>query len=599
MKTSFKAFLSAALLSSNLSIATEDINSSKHLASYNSSSNFHHTLPQSKTMLNGKPGEFEVSLSISSEDLKDALSSRYLSLFNGRKECKLIRLNDIIKAFQAANSAQPKLIMPEAGPLFDWVKAEMSQMAINHPQLQFLVKEIDDDIISHRFDIGKLDSYGLRVLAAISTEPTPDALAVFKEFNGYKTDRNMRANWQSAFSTAEFIGNHSIYSHITMPPYISERLRKLLNKEMKNLVQSDVQYPIFDKGKLGLATLLEAFINRHYLIPISDKPQTAHGIPMTPFLFGYHDALHNEADMALKDGAFKTAAYHTLHRLAQGKIDVEQLVKPVAEFMVGKLKLIDKTMSNLLNLYFTHYLPQHSMTDLKKALVGFFEMVHEEFKISSKVFSLSNFDDILKDFLGEGPLEDKEIVVLNPEQEDILKTDPLSGVAALTSEAMLDALLAAGIPAKEQDKAYYPSELRFKRQDLEGRRYRIDVKEEPMLITVMLKVENGIEYTWDIYTLKYMLSESLDEVGLLKIAGIKIVPPSLTELGSENGREIALGYLADVEKSMELCRTAFKTSAFELIGAVPAGQQKSLWQNFWDKSMKLEKQLKTAAAQVE
>ncbi len=593
MKNSCKSFLIAALLSSNLSIAAEGINSP------NRSSNFPHTSPASEAVLNGKPGEFEVSLSISAEDLKNALSSRYLSLFNGRKECKLIRLNDIIKAYQAANSAPPKLIIPEAAPLFDWIKSEMSQMAINHPQLQFLVKEIDDDIISHRFDIEKLDSYGLRVLAAISDEPTPDALAVFKEFNGDKTDRNMRANWQSALSTTEFTDNHSIYSYVTLPPNISKRLRKLLEIEMEKLVQPDIQYPIFGKGKLGIVTLLEAFNNRHYLIPISDNPQTAHGIPMTPFLFGYHDVLHNETDMALKDGAFKTAAYHTLHQLVQGKIDVEQLVKPVAHFMAEKSKLIEKTMSNLLNLYFTYYLPQHSITDLKRVLVGFFEMVHEEFRISSKVFSLPNFDDILKDFLGEGSLEGKEIVVLNPEQEDILKTDPLSGMSSLTSEQMLDAILAAGIPAKEQGKAYYPPELRFKRQDLEGRRYRIDVKEEPMLTTVALKVESGIEYTWDIDTLKYRLSESLDEVGLLKIAGINITPPSIIALDSENGREIALAYLADVEKNMEICRTAFKTSAFELIGTVPADKKKSLWQDFWDKSQDLTRQLNKAASCVE
>jgi hypothetical protein len=60
-----------------------------------------------------------------------------------------------------------------------------------------------------------------------------------------------------------------------------------------------------------------------------------------------------------------------------------------------------------------------------------------------------------------------------------------------------------------------------------------------------------------------------------------------------------LDYLADVETNMGLCRTAFKTSALELMGIIPAGQQKSLWQHFWDKSQKLKRQLDKRVAVVE
>ena len=538
----------------------------------------------------GAPGQYELSLTISPSDLKDALASRYPSLFSGRREIYFLPLKEIRESVHQCNSSA-QLMYPHLGSTFSFVKNQMQEMVPSYPQLGALVSEIDHDIGISYFDLVKLFSYGFRVLGAISSEPTRDALSVFKQFNGDETDRDIRKNWNSPFSVLDVVDNKVFSSLVTYKlPLVSDRLHKLLDTETERLGRPTVTYALFGHGKLGLATLIEGFINRLYPMPITDQQQTAHGIPMTPFLFGYHDFLHAYGDEDAKDIAFDVAGNQKLSELAASRLNAEDLVLPVATYMVGKSNLIEDTMSELLDLYFTYYLPSRSMADVKKALVGFFLMAHEDFDVTSDVFGMANLDDILKIFLGEATVVD--------DQGDVLMTDPVTGKTSLTAEQALDAILASGLPCKEQER-YYSEDIAFKRADLDGKKYRIDLKQEPMITTVKVIIQGGFEYTWEIETLKYDLASASDDVGLLKIAGIKMTPPSDTELQSENGRQVALNYLYQVSTNLDLCRQAFKESSSELLFVVPMGKNKYLWQSFWNKSKKLEKNLARAVAHID
>lgn len=530
--------------------------------------------------ITGYPGQYELSLAIPPSDLKFAIESRFPSLLGGYRDSAVMPLA-LMRTFAKVQISDPVcIIQPDAAPLFSWMQRQIQTMAPEFPQLQYLVAELADNIKSGRFDVVTLYTYGFRVLAAISGEPTQDALAVFSSFGGDEIDRNARTNWQSPFSLLAITEQDELAS-VSVPTNLSQRLRNLVDDTTAKVGRVSVpSYPVFGRGKMGLVTLIEAFINRVYPMPVTSKNLTAHGIGMTPFLFGLHDYLHAYGDQASKDAAFDSAAYTRLEKLADGKIDVDDLVLPVVTYMTAKSNLIEDSLSQLVDLYFTAYLPTYTMAHLKKAMVGFFVTMHEDLNISPQIFDLANFDDILKLILGEAVNE----------QNDILKTDPITGKTSLSAEQVLDAILAAGLPAKEQ-RYYYTPELRFKRADLTGKTYRIDITESPMMTTVKVKVAGGVEYTWQIETLKYELADALDDVALLNIAGIKITPPTEETLSAENGRDAALAYLQKVSDGMNICRSFFKESASDLLMYTPLGKTKSLWQTFWDKSKKLEKKL--------
>ncbi len=534
----------------------------------------------------GRPGQYEMSLTIPASDLRLAMEHRFPSLLAGSRTISHLPLALMRQVLQTVNS-KDIVIQPEAAPIFAWAKAEIQAMVPQFPQLQYLVTELDDSIRAGRFDVAALYTYGFRTLAAISGEPTQDALAVFSGFKGDQIDKDIRRNWQSPFSINDI--DNALESVRYIPTTLSERLRTLIDSEVEKISRATVPlYGIFGHGKLGLAPLIESFMNRIYPMPITSQSLTAHGIPMTPLLFGLHDYLHAKGDADLKEEAFDTATYAEFEEVAKDKIDVDGLAAPVARHMVARSNLIEDTMSQLLDLYFTDYLPTHRMSDLKKALVGFFVTLHEDFDIEPRIFKEHNFDTILAIFLSDD--YDKDM-------PDILETDPITGKTSLTAEQVLDAILADGEPAQEERNQVY-SEYRFKRSDLEGKKYRIDVTETPMMITVKVKIAGGTEYTWNIETLKYSLASTLDEVGLLKIAGITITPPTQEELSSENGRAIALAYLDEVSDAIRECRSFFKATASELLGHVPAGQTKSLWQKFWDKTKKIDKKFAADVAAI-
>lgn len=536
----------------------------------------------------GRPGQHEIRLTIPAPDLRLAMEQRFPSLLAGSRDISRLPLTLLRQVTQKVNS-EAMVIQPEAGPIFALMKNEIQAMVPQFPKLQYLVTELDDSIRASRFDVNALHTYGFRILAAISGNPSQDALAVFSSFKGDEVDRDIRRNWQSIISIMDIIEMADL-PETFLSSNLAERLRTLIDSEVEKISRATVPvYGIFGHGKLGLATLIESFINRIYLMPITSQSLTAHGIPMTPFLFGFHDYLHAKGDANLKEETFDKAAYATFEEVAQGKIEVDGLAAPVAKFMVARSNLIEDTLSQLLDLYFTDYLPTHRMSDLKKALVGFFVTLHEEFNIEPRIFKEPNFDRILDVFLGDK---------YDADMPDILETDPVTGKTSLNAEQALDAILADGEPAQEEEYQVY-SEYRFKRSDLEGKKYRIDITETPMMTTVKVKIAGGTEYTWNIETLKYALASTLDEVGLLKIAGITMTPPTQEELSSENGRAIALAYLDKVSNAIRECQSFFKATASELLGHVPAGQTKSLWQKFWDKTKKIDKKFATEVAVID
>lgn len=567
MKTAI--LLATSILSTNL-FAGESENTNRQLVPYM-----------------GKPGQYELSLNIPVDNLKNAMASRFPSLFTRQDSDCSGRLDLAQRLIKSLETSHPHLIQQEALPLIKHQRAELLKMVPAHPQLQFLVDEIDFDLKRGIVDLSKVYGYGFRILGAISQEPSKDALSIFSELNGDEIDQNLRTNWRSPASALFIAGNEKIYSSYTTHG-ISSSLHELLEKVADQKARPTTHYPIFGRGRLGLTTLIEAFINRQYPYPVQDKTLTAHGIEMTPFLFGYHDYLHGEGDSATKESSFYEAAHTKFNKLAQDKVDADQLIPALVDFMVGKGQLIEDSMTALLNLYITNYLPDRGMQALKKAMVGFFQIIHEDFDLSPDVYDTANFSDLIDLFISNS---------YSDADNDLLKTDPLTGKTSLTEEEMLDAIIDSRI-SPENQPSYIPYEP-IAHSTLEGKKYRIKVQEDSMLTTITLKVQGGIEHIWEEKTLRYSLAEAQDRMGLLRIAGIKMTLPAISELESENGREIALNFLDQIEKNMDDCKQAFRTSALELVGLVKNGETKSLWGKFWNKSKKLERALTAAVALVE
>lgn len=539
----------------------------------------------------GRPGQFEIPLSISANDIKNALSGRFPSLFRGRASC----MRALEQMRQTVGLVGPTLLIPETAPLFRDMRTHIHRMVPSHPQLDCLVQEIDHDVSISCFDIEKFYGYGFRVLGAISDAPTQDALSLFRKYRGEAVDRGIRMHWKSPHSVADIQGKGGfIYAMPTVS--ISEKMETLFEEEVGKIARLSLYYPCFNQTYLGFVTLIEAFIQRLYPIPISHKQNTAHGLLMTPFLFGYHDYLHGKIDNDKKDANFYSAAYHKLSHLFVDDLHPNRFVKPLAEFMVAKSNLIDDTLISLLNLYFTDYLPQRSIIDVKKALVGFFYMIHEEWETSPEIFDMVDFRDILTVFLEENDnlyFLSQEEISDDLEEIDILETDPLTGKTRLSPEQILDSILAADVSAKEHYQSMTP-QLLLEHARLEGEPYQIDIIEQPMVINVVLRFTSAIEFTWEIPTLQYELLNARDSVYLLKIAGIVMVPPSEEDLSSKNGRQIAQDYLMQITKNINLCCDAFKTSAHYLLSIIPVHEEKSLQQKFQDKSYQISRRFSEA-----
>ncbi|WP_010299264.1 hypothetical protein [Candidatus Odyssella thessalonicensis] len=550
---------------------------------------------QQQLALFGKPGTYEVSLIIEPSTLKDALSSRFPSLFNGRRECSLIPL-EVARNFGRA-ALDPSFLFKDSEKrrVAGTIRDEISKISVTYPAFKSLVNEIDQDLIQDNLNPLGLFSYTFQVpaliTAGLSTDPQalPQYQAEVYFILKQEIERRERllARWDSFYP--------SIEGGLTpITPANLKQLHELLRTKFEQSARPLVYYPVFGKSKLGLATLVEGYIQRVYPVAIPYATEFVHGIEHLPLAFTSHDYQHAYSHFNMVQDRNYQATRKILFELASVKKTPSDLIPPVANFMTAQSNLFEDTLQDLLNLYFTFTLPRQGVKTVKQAMVGLFYLIHEEmFALPASIYRVHNLDQVLEIFMRPLFIESDARKREKFYRQNLLQVDLITGKFDLTPQQIAEALLAAGVPPMD-------GELDFKHLDnLKDQAYHIDLEDTLTDVEVNLSIEGTGNYKWFVKKLSYILADSQDKLSLFKAAGFDIKYPTPEELHSKNGHAIAIAYLEQTDKGLRDCYRVLRHTAAELVGVVPAGETRSLWQRYWDKSQAIERKFKQIIAQID
>lgn len=548
---------------------------------------------QQQLALFGKPGTYEVSLIIEPSTLKDALSSRFLSLFNGRKECSLIPLEVARNFGRAALDLSFSFEASEHRSVASTIRDEIFKMSGVYPALKALLNEIDQDLVQADLNPLRLFSYTFQVPALITVGLDPQALqqcqaeVCFILKQEIERRERLLARWDSFYP--------SIKGGLTpITPASLKQLHELLRNEFEQSARPLVYYPVFGKSKLGLATLVEGYIQRVYPVAIPYTTEFVHGIKHLPLAFTSHDYQHAYSHFNMVQDRSYQATHEILFELASVKKTHSDLLLPVANFMTAQSNLFEDTLRDLLNLYFTFTLPRQGVKTVKQAMVGLFYSIHEEMSaLPASIYSVHNLDQVLAIFMRPLFIESDARKREKFYRQNLLQVDLITGNFDLTPQQIIEALLAAGVPPMD-------GEVDFKHlDDLKDQAYHIDLEDTLIEVEVNLRIAGRGNYKWFVKKLSYILADSQDKLSLLRTAGFDIKYPTSEELHAKNGHAIAIAYLKQIDKGLYDCYQVLRHTAADLVGVVPAGERRSLWQRYWDKSQAIERKFKQIIAQID
>lgn len=386
--------------------------------------------------------------------------------------------------------------------------------------------------------------------------------------------------WRNHESTVEIMKRHNnkisglnAYQYCYLSYEAVQEIKEIIEKS----TPKQITYPIWERGQIGISFIVKEMLNDIFLFGVPLKNLKAHGILSSPYGFAVHDLFHMSVD-------------HRLFSLIQHIIDQGDkyvsnggsVQKFLSVFIPAALTKYKGIMDGLKEIY-QRITGTFEQLESRKAMLGFFWILHEEPIFPSYLYTVRNFDDILKiiteddgksDVFTDFPSSTKEqddvsISLIEPEAErnlasgidlnDHFKTSPFDGTSEWTDDEIIGWVLKN---KKIREARKYELIDYFGQDDEPINTEDIvaqSIRRSPYYIDVSFTLRQGGELVYSFQTLFYNMQATHDALRILEFIDIKTDLPSLSL--TQNPRVAAQAFIHKGEKDIDNLIKCFRKVA--------------------------------------
>lgn len=354
-----------------------------------------------------------------------------------------------------------------------------------------------------------------------------------------------------------------------------------INNTMDKYLSPDILCPVLGTGNFGICFLIKAYIHNIFPIGLPVKKHTVHGVRLSSIGYGAHDIAHAELDPRrnnLRD--------HIIMRVEdyykQG-FEIKEILKVYPLVAARKYQALMMCFKKIYQSLVTQFLPRVGVKEFKKAMVGFFQIIHETPNFPAIIYEMNDLDEIFK-LITKLPNE-------NIVNRDPFFTSPLHDGATPMSDKEITSWVIQNKKVEEAQE-HWPTPFGSTQRNLSSLGNAINyskVTRSNRFINVRLVLKNGEELTYAFSTLYYEWTNLNDGIKRLKFAGFPIKKPSLE--GPIHHRHIACKIITDIENNLQECVNYFCNVAMFLSHLYSHETGNSLDQRYWRWHFKQEQEL--------
>ncbi|MDP2193556.1 MAG: hypothetical protein Q8K36_03415, partial [Alphaproteobacteria bacterium] len=303
-------------------------------------------------------------------------------------------------------------------------------------------------------------------------------------------------------------------------PQYSQWLEEMFQKEYRLTVSTFVpaSYIQFDDsqiinpklffgGKFGLKTFLEAFFKGDYLIGLTSRGYTAHGLTMNPLDAILHDIEHCEFYHSTQRHnmikAFDVITY-ALHHHYGVELSTERL-KKIQDFVEYERLRFIKALESAYHSALARYTRPEDQEKLARFIVGLFYLIHESAEASlDSIFEL-DLEKIL-----QIDTQNALYTVNQMTKECPINSDPNTGTSPLSQEEIIEKMLA---------------EINFTPDSICHEDTKL-IQESAIQYSLRVHHTHGKVKSYGLLTRVMTMGNMKDHSGLLKLANITVNVPN-------------------------------------------------------------------------
>jgi hypothetical protein len=410
------------------------------------------------------------------------------------------------------------------------------------------------------------------------------------------TEKDAWKNEASAFANVKYYDNKGFELpdyHIArnLSPKFIDRIYDYINRALP----AKVRYPVANKGKLGVSTIVRSNINDIYPIafPFNEtNPEAeaigAHGIKLSTFPFATHDALHERADLRRYN-----FIQHVVNRVDQHVSeggDAREFARVYTPIALQRYHMVMGLLNHIYNNMVGTLLPNRGLAEYRKAMTGFFWIDHENPNFSPSIYNMNDVDKILETITSQEGMDAGAFSIKDIDSwtspYDPLETSPIDGSSRLSDDAIYkfveDNLTTADSNNYKYSPLSYDETLNSseRRKIVRGKRF----------IDVFYRANNGDEYKFTFPTMYHKWLNTDDNLGLLKYGGTVITKPDLQK-GDRDPRDVAQETLIQIEQGIKAHVDHFRSVASYFVNR---GGEDSLAKRYFKQHFNQEQQLDQA-----
>lgn len=461
-----------------------------------------------------------------------------------------------------------------------------------YPQVMHLVNEISDRISNETVTPHWYALIGLRIQAAITNYISDEEYELFSHAVNPGPAMLKGLTHKNAWLSYEACV-HLMDSYRTENPdldqyryfiigNIDQDVLESLETDFEKAMKPPLYYYLFNKGKVTIPFIIESLLNEIYLVGAPSKTLTAHGVDVSPLPFTVHDYLHGDVDPR-RNALMALFMTEMVKQIKEGDLKVQSKTI-VMNYALGMHDMYSKTMKDLFNLFLGKLSKDDDLTAFKKAMVGWFWILHEQPDFSKEVYATGDLKAILNHITG------KKSIQLVPTQEsakvgsvnaqsassdlslgdiygwdspyDCLVSSPATGETFTHDQEIINEIFWHNHDCDDEGCDISPPDVS---------KIAYDINLTKRFVDVVLYQDNGKKVTHSLPTLFHKIKNMDDSIGLLNYAQCKVEKAEIDRKLTRNQREIVISKLKEVNNSMSGLVDFFLEESLKLISSQDKG----------------------------
>jgi hypothetical protein len=500
----------------------------------------------------------------------------------------------VTDAFYAFNNPA---MYPIAQKLSDYLTDYALKFPHHQPTKRFLW-ELDFHIEGQ--DISPLWLLGmhLRFAASVSTitEDEKDLLSHVPFPNLYfgLIEKDAWRNSHSSYVSISEYNNEGLeLSDEHVRTNIQTAVLTYIEDTIERLLPPQILYPMLGQNKLGISFMVKCYLDDNFPVVFPNQPVNGHGIKFSQFGFPIHDMLHQKVDRRHYELISHVVSRADAFVGLDG--DAWQFAKIYSPVAVERYHALMGGLRDVYGNMVTKLLPYHGLREYRKAMLGFFWILHEAPNFAAQIYNMNDFDKVLETITKPSSLSAVNAALNEIDSWessfDPFSTSPIDGSTNLTDDDIYNHPIFESL-LLEDAQGYKYSSRTDKGRSI-GDSYCDDcivdqqVIRTNRFIDVIFKMFDGEELKYSFPTLFQKWTNLDDNIGLLKYAGTIITKSDLTT--AEDPRQVALETLDNVRKALDSHVERFHKVAFFFSNYDPHGNEKSLAKRYFRKHFAQEK----------